>query len=311
VDAARQPFRSRTWLAGTSVVLTRTEGDPARLRRLGSARFEAAVRREVFARQGKKPRLRIVRLLLAACTDPRGVTTHRPGMLERVLLLLDDFRDTGRRLAETEARMVAVLDELQLTVLVTSIVGLSALGSATILAETGDLTRFASARAVVKHSGLAPREKSSGTYTGRTKLKGKQTRTARGRVAGRSGEPNAPSLSMPPNLTHLTSRGETWASPRGDCRRAVAPTARGGDHRPTMGPGHHRPTMGPGHHGPTMGPGHHRPTMGPGHRGRRANCGDRTGCLGGGSQAGGRGEPPAALRNHGYLAGHHGQPPVV
>jgi transposase len=50
--------------------------------------------------------------------------------------------------------------------------GLSALGGATILAENGDLTRIASARAVVKHSGLAPRKKTSGTYTGRTRLTG-------------------------------------------------------------------------------------------------------------------------------------------
>ena len=34
VDSAKQPFRSRTWLAGMSVVLARTGGDPARLRRL-------------------------------------------------------------------------------------------------------------------------------------------------------------------------------------------------------------------------------------------------------------------------------------
>jgi len=68
--------------------------------------------------------------------------------------------------------MLAVLDELKLTDLVTSIRGLSALGAAVILAQTGDLTRFASARAVAKHAGLAPREKISGSYTGRTKLTG-------------------------------------------------------------------------------------------------------------------------------------------
>jgi transposase len=68
--------------------------------------------------------------------------------------------------------MLAVLDELELTDLVTTIPGLSALGAAAILAQTGDLTRFASARAVVKHAGLAPREKLSGTFTGRTKLTG-------------------------------------------------------------------------------------------------------------------------------------------
>ena len=55
LDTAKQPFRSRTWLAGMCVVLARTGGDPTRLRRLGPARFEAAVRREVVTRQGKKP----------------------------------------------------------------------------------------------------------------------------------------------------------------------------------------------------------------------------------------------------------------
>jgi transposase len=101
------------------------------------------------------------------------VTAHRPGALERVQLLLDDYRDTGRRQSETEACMGrrprrATADRAGLL----HRVGLSALGGATILAENGDLTRFASARAVVKHSGLAPREKTSGTYTGRTRLTG-------------------------------------------------------------------------------------------------------------------------------------------
>jgi transposase len=68
--------------------------------------------------------------------------------------------------------MTTVLDELELTWLVTSIVGLSPVGAAAILAESGDPTRFTTARALVKHAGLAPREKLSGTFLGRTKLTG-------------------------------------------------------------------------------------------------------------------------------------------
>ena len=97
---------------------------------------------------------------------------HRPGALERVQLLLEDWRHTQDRLAETERRMTAVLDELGLTGLVTSMTGLSAIGAAAILAETGDPRRFATARAVVKHAGLAPREKLSAAFTGRTRLTG-------------------------------------------------------------------------------------------------------------------------------------------
>ena len=68
--------------------------------------------------------------------------------------------------------MVGVLDELDLTDLVCTINGLSAVRAAAILAETGDLRRFTSARAVVKHAGLAPRERMSGTFTGKARLTG-------------------------------------------------------------------------------------------------------------------------------------------
>jgi transposase len=172
LEAANYPFRSRTWAAAMGVLLDRDGGDFTRIRRLGLARFETAVRREITKRGGQKPCLRIVRKLFTALSDSTGVIAHRRGALERVQLLLEDWAENQRKLADTEARMVAVLEELELTELVTSISGLSAVGAAAILAETGDPTRFLTARAMVKHAGLAPREKLSGTYTGRTKLTG-------------------------------------------------------------------------------------------------------------------------------------------
>jgi transposase len=172
LTTARQPFRSLTWTAAMGVVLGRDAGDLARTRRLGLARLETAVRREITRRGRQRPCLRIVRSLFAALSDPAGVTAHRPGALERVSLLLTDWLETHRRLDDTEQRMTSILDQLKLTGLVTSITGLSAIGAAAILAETGDLHRFATARALVKHAGLAPREKLSGTFIGRTKLTG-------------------------------------------------------------------------------------------------------------------------------------------
>jgi len=172
LSTARQPFRSSTWTATMGVVLDRDGGDLARTHRLGLARLVSAVRREITRRGKQRPCLRIVRLLFAALTDGAGVTAHRPGTLERVCLLLGDWRETHRRLLDTEQRMTSILDELRLTELVTSITGLSAIGVAAILAQTGDPHRFATARALVKHAGLAPREKLSGTFVGRTKLTG-------------------------------------------------------------------------------------------------------------------------------------------
>jgi transposase len=100
------------------------------------------------------------------------VTALRRGALERVALLLADWRDTRARLADTEQRMVTVLGELGLAGLATSITGLSAVGAAGVLAETGDPRRFTTGRALVKHSGLAPRQKNSGNSTGRTRTTG-------------------------------------------------------------------------------------------------------------------------------------------
>ena len=173
LDAARQPFKSTTWHAALTVALARADGgDLARVTWLGRRRFDTAVRRQVARWDAVHPWQKIIDAVLAACADPAGVTELRHGALERVQLLLADWRDTRARLADTEQRMVTVLDELGLTSLVTSITGLSAVGAASILAKTGDPARFTTGRALVKHAGLAPRQKSSGNYTGRTRTTG-------------------------------------------------------------------------------------------------------------------------------------------
>ena len=172
LGCAQQPFRSSTWVAALIVIADRDAGDLARTRRLGAARFEHAVRRQILKQGRQKPCRRIVTNLFTALTDRAGVTAHRAGAMERVQLLLEDWTHAHTRLADTETRMVAVLDELGLTSLVTSITGISAVGAAAILAQTGDPHRFATARALVKHAGLAPREKLSGSFVGRTKLTG-------------------------------------------------------------------------------------------------------------------------------------------
>ncbi|WP_374969497.1 IS110 family transposase [Terrabacter sp. BE26] len=176
LETGKHPFRSATWVAALCVVVGQGRGhdggDLDRTRRLGPARFERAVRAEVSRRGGIRPCLRIVRRLFAALTDTAGVVAHRPAVFERLEWTLADWDEARAKLADVEARMVSVLDELGLTTLVTSIDGLSPVGAAAILAQTGDLRRFTSARAVVKHAGLAPRERKSGTFTGKARVTG-------------------------------------------------------------------------------------------------------------------------------------------
>lgn len=170
LTAAAEPLESATWLAALAVVLHRSPADPAQLHRLRRARFEAAVRTEVRRHGGSRVCRRIARAVWDAAVDTGGVTVHRHGALERTGFALADLEHTAALLVDVEQRMVALLDELGLTALATSIDGLSAVGAAAIIAETGDLTRFPSARSVVKHAGICARDNESGRFAGTTAI---------------------------------------------------------------------------------------------------------------------------------------------
>jgi transposase len=170
LGTAARPLESTTWLAAMGVVTDRCCGDPGRLRKMGYDRFVAAVRRELPRWGASRVYHAIVRGLWEALADPGGVAAQRRGALERVHLLMADWRSLRTRLADVEGRMTGVLDELGLTALAASIDGMSAVGAAVILAETGDLSRFASARSVVKHAGLNPAENTSATLAGKTRI---------------------------------------------------------------------------------------------------------------------------------------------
>lgn len=179
LTAAGQPLDSKSWLAAVTVVLDRvgSSGDLSVIRRWGWTRFVAAVRRELPAHGTSRWHSPIVRAVFdaAACTSQVnvGVADQRAGALERVRFALADLAHARAQVSVVEARMVGVLDELRLTELVTSIPGVSAVSAATILAESGDPTRFSSARALVKHAGLCPRDNASGAYQGQTSISGR------------------------------------------------------------------------------------------------------------------------------------------
>jgi transposase len=135
--------------------------------------------------------------------------------------VLTDFKQALAALAEVEGRMAKVLAELGLAELVTSIRGVSVVGAAAILAETGDPTRFDDAKAVVKHAGLCPRDNASGAFAGKTTISG------RGRPLLRLAAWRAVWGALPHNpvfaarYAHLTSRQRNRLSD-GQARTAVA-----------------------------------------------------------------------------------------
>lgn len=208
LDTAADPTESATWQAALTVVCDRVEGGDLAGLRTGwrRDRYAHAVRRAVTDRGGQRVCWRIAYGVWDALADASGVPFQRHGALERVGLVLADLDHARTELVDVETRMVGVLDELDLTDLVTSIDGLSAVGAAAILAETGDLDRFPSARSVVKHAGICPRNNHSGTFAGDTTI------SRRGRPALRTAAwravwgalPNNPVLAA--RYRHLTTR---------------------------------------------------------------------------------------------------------
>ena len=245
VGTAQKPFKSSTWVAAMTVIMNRDGGDLTRTRRLGPARFEHAVRKELRRRQKTRPCLRIVRNLYAALTDPAGVIAHRRGAFERIAWLIEDWDSARTKLAETEARMVTVLDDLGLTELACSIQGLSPVGAAAILAETGDLRRFTSSRAV----GQARRPGTQGTQVGHLRRPGPAHRRrpappASSSLARDVGSPaKQPRLRRPIPLPDHPGNQQAQTHPGPDHRRGRAPATapRRHHHRPGLEPRHRHP----------------------------------------------------------------------
>lgn len=222
LSAAAKPLESKTWLACLAVVAD-AGADLAALSAAGVQAFTCAVRTRLPRFGSHRPIHRIVRAFFDALDDPAGVIGQRPGALERVGLVLADWQDVRTRLSDVQSRMVGVLDAMGLTALVTSIPGVSAVGAAVILAETGDPARFSCARSVVKHAGLNPVENASATFRGTTRV------SHRGRPGLRLAAWRAAwgALAHNPVLaaryTHLTTRARNQLA-SGQARSACAAT---------------------------------------------------------------------------------------
>jgi len=169
-ETCAYPLESTTWLAALQVVTSRCGGQPGRLAEMGPEAFTAAVRDAQRGWGGQKAWGPICRRVFAALTDTEGVVVScRRGLLRRVADELGDLQRTRVQLRAVEADMVAVLAELGLARLA-DIPGLSAVGAAAILAETGDPRRYDSSSSLVKHAGLSPAENASGAMAGQAHI---------------------------------------------------------------------------------------------------------------------------------------------
>jgi transposase len=211
-----KPTESRTWRAAMMVAT-----DPGEVAAMAYDAYEQAVRVQLAAVGASRLQRRIIAALWKAAHQPGGIDAERAAAAERAGFVAGDWQRALAELGDVEARMVGALDAVGLTELATSIPGVSAVGAAAILAETGDPTRYDSARAWVKHAGLCPRDNDSGTFQGHTRVSG------RGRPRLRTAAWRAVWGALPHNPVfaakhhHLTTRA---ANPLADeqARAAVA-----------------------------------------------------------------------------------------
>ena len=166
METCAQPLLSKTWLAAVQLVTSRCGGQPGRLAAMGLEAFIALVRGAAAGWGGQKAWRTICGRIFAALTDTEGVVAwSRRGLLRRCADELGDLARTRAQLRAVEADMVMVLGELGLSRLA-DIPGLTAVGAAAILAETGDPRRYDSSSSLARHAGLSPSDNASGAFYG-------------------------------------------------------------------------------------------------------------------------------------------------
>jgi len=169
-ETCARPLESLTWLTAVQAVTSRCGADPARLAGPGAEAFVALVRAGVGDWGGKKACGPIIARIFAALTDTEGVVApSRRGLLRRCADELGDLQRTRAQLRQVEADMAGALAELGLSRLA-GIPGLTAVGAAAILAETGDPRRYDTSSSLVKHSGMAPSDNASGAFYGQARI---------------------------------------------------------------------------------------------------------------------------------------------
>ena len=135
--------------------------------------FSAAVRAQLPAVGASGSASGIAAAVHAAAASCGGIEAEQDALAERADFACAGWLTALAEVQRVEARMVQIPGELHLVELVITIPGISAVGAATILAETGDPARYDDPRAWVKHAGLAPRANESGTFCGATRTTGR------------------------------------------------------------------------------------------------------------------------------------------
>jgi transposase len=171
LEAHCEPLDSATWLACLQTGLEHAAGgDLAGGCAGGFEAFAAAASARLAAWGGRRlgpTAAKVYALLSEPAAVPRMVRAVR----RRLAGALEDLKYALGRRRRLEEEMIAMLGELGIDwQRVCQIPGLSPASLAAIVAEAGDLRRYASSSSLVKHAGMSPARNESASFRGKTAI---------------------------------------------------------------------------------------------------------------------------------------------
>jgi transposase len=133
---------------------------------VGAARTHspATMRRRLVRDGAARVSLTKLKRLQAAASESIGPLAASVGQERCLRELLDTLATLDERIADLEARIVRLLEQLPEAEYLMSVKGVGAMTAAIILAETGGLRQYSCAAAVLKLAGLNLYQVSSGQY---------------------------------------------------------------------------------------------------------------------------------------------------
>ena len=153
VTVFKKPYKGKA-----SMRILKTCPLPRDILAMGIDGVLAEVKQAVKKSVGRKK----VTELVEAAKETVGVDYGEAAATFRIQKLVEELELINRQLAETEAQMQTVLDQLEISKYLLSIKGIGVVSLAMCLGETGDPMRFEDARQMVRLAGYNLIENSSG-----------------------------------------------------------------------------------------------------------------------------------------------------
>jgi transposase len=171
LEAHCEPLDSATWLACLETGLGHAAGGGLAGPCAGGYEAFAAAASARLAAWGGRRLGPTAAKVYALLSEPAAVPRMVRAVRRRLAGALEDLKYARGRRRRLEEEMIAMLGELGIDwQRVCQIPGLSPASLAAIVAEAGDLRRYASSSSLVKHAGMSPARNESAAFRGKTAI---------------------------------------------------------------------------------------------------------------------------------------------